>query len=241
MLGAGLDTIIGSSLLSHFADDDAGRIAAAFIKSQTETPPLQATLVSSDGTRIPVNVAMHNHGGAELHDIAAVITDLTELVASQKALAELNRELRVAFHYARSLIEAGLGSAGHDQRRRQDHRRQQGDEVRRRASRATNLIGNDFSDYSPSRGEARTDMARSWPRGRSPTMSWHSPHVRRITDILYNASTYHDENGEVAGMFAAAHDVTQRRRVERTGAATTSTSRNWSPRAPPIWRRPTRA
>ena len=32
--------------------------------------------------------------------------------------------------------------------------------------------------------------------------------------MLYNASTYHDENGDVAGVFAAARDVTQRRRTE---------------------------
>ena len=30
----------------------------------------------------------------------------------------------------------------------------------------------------------------------------------------YNASVYRDENGEVAGVFAAARDVTQRRRTE---------------------------
>jgi PAS domain S-box-containing protein len=214
MLGAGLDTIIGSSLLSHFADDDAGRIAAAFIKSQTETPRLQATLVSSDGTRIPVNVAMHNHGGAELHDIAAVITDLTELVASQKALAELNHELRVAFHYARSLIEASLDplvTISADGKIT---------DVNKATESVTgvardNLIGSDFSDYFTEPGKARAGYRKVFAEGTVTDYELAIRHTSgRITDVLYNASTYHDENGEVAGVFAAARDVTQRRRTE---------------------------
>ena len=84
MLGAGLDTIIGSSLLAHFADDDAARIAAA--RRSGQTPRLEATLLASDGTRVPVNVAMRSHTNGATH-VAAVITDLTELAASQEVLA----------------------------------------------------------------------------------------------------------------------------------------------------------
>lgn len=36
-----------------------------------------------------------------------------------------------------------------------------------------------------------------------------------ITDVLYNASVYKDEKGSVLGVFAAARDVTERKRFER--------------------------
>ena len=36
----------------------------------------------------------------------------------------------------------------------------------------------------------------------------------RLTDVLYNASVYKDTRGNVLGVFAAARDVTARKRVE---------------------------
>ena len=35
-----------------------------------------------------------------------------------------------------------------------------------------------------------------------------------ITPVLYNASVYKDESGEVIGIFAAARDITERKKAE---------------------------
>src|SRR5207302_258658 len=35
-----------------------------------------------------------------------------------------------------------------------------------------------------------------------------------VTPVLYNASVYRDEGGEVVGVFAAARDITERKRAE---------------------------
>jgi PAS domain S-box-containing protein len=35
-----------------------------------------------------------------------------------------------------------------------------------------------------------------------------------ITPVLYNASVYRDENGEAIGVFAAARDITERKKAE---------------------------
>lgn len=35
-----------------------------------------------------------------------------------------------------------------------------------------------------------------------------------ITDVLYNASVYRDELGNVQGVFAAARDITERKKAE---------------------------
>ena len=36
----------------------------------------------------------------------------------------------------------------------------------------------------------------------------------RITSVLYNASVYRDESGQVLGVFAAARDITERKQAE---------------------------
>jgi hypothetical protein len=36
-----------------------------------------------------------------------------------------------------------------------------------------------------------------------------------ITPVLYNASVYRDEGGDVIGVFAAARDITERRQAEQ--------------------------
>jgi signal transduction histidine kinase len=36
----------------------------------------------------------------------------------------------------------------------------------------------------------------------------------KVTDVLYNATVYRDETGEVQGVFAAARDITERKRME---------------------------
>jgi len=37
----------------------------------------------------------------------------------------------------------------------------------------------------------------------------------RVMDVLYNASVYKDDKGEVLGVFAAARDITERKRIEQ--------------------------
>ncbi len=77
------------------------------------------------------------------------------------------------------------------------------------------LIGSSFSDYftQPDRADAgyhrvlREGLVRDYPL----TIRHASG---RTTDVLYNATVYRNEEGEVQGVFAAARDVTERRRME---------------------------
>ena len=341
MLGTGLDTIIGSSLLAHFADDDAARVAAALAGSETETPRLEATLLASDGTRVPVNVAMRSHTNGATH-VAAVITDLSELAASRGVLAATNlalerqlagsrqqaalldqahdaivvtdehdriqywnrgaetmygipaasalgrdkhellktefsgsfaeieaellrsgtwqgelvhtggdgrkvvvasrwslqrdpdgqpvavlqihrditaqkaaqTQLHVALHYARSLIEASLDPLVTISADGKITSVNKATEAVTGVARKR-LIGSDFSDYFTEPEKARAVYRQVFAEGSVTDYELAMRHTSgRITDVLYNASSYHDENGKVAGVFAAARDVTQRRRTE---------------------------
>lgn len=77
------------------------------------------------------------------------------------------------------------------------------------------LIGADFSDYFTEPEKARIGYQEVFREGLVRDYPLELRHRDgRITSVLYNASTYRNDRGEVIGVFAAARDVTDRRRVE---------------------------
>jgi PAS domain S-box-containing protein len=78
------------------------------------------------------------------------------------------------------------------------------------------LIGTDFSDYFTNAAQARRGYEEVFHEGlvRDYPLS-----VRRsggaVVPVLYNASVYRDENGDVAGVFAAARDISGMQRAEQ--------------------------
>ena len=77
------------------------------------------------------------------------------------------------------------------------------------------LIGSDFSNYFTEPEEAREGYQQVFKEGLVRDYPLAIRHVTgRITDVLYNATTYKDEKGSVLGIFAAARDITERKKVE---------------------------
>ncbi len=78
------------------------------------------------------------------------------------------------------------------------------------------LIGTDFSDYFTEPEKARTGYQQVFTDGEVRDYPLEIQHKDgHITPVLYNASVYRDENGEVIGVFAAARDITERKKVEK--------------------------
>ena len=77
------------------------------------------------------------------------------------------------------------------------------------------LIGTDFSDYFTEPDKARAGYERAFREG---SVRDYPLEIRRqdghLTPVLYNASVYKDETGKVIGVFAAAHDITESKRIE---------------------------
>jgi PAS domain S-box-containing protein len=77
------------------------------------------------------------------------------------------------------------------------------------------LIGSDFSDYFTEPEKARQGYLRAFNEG---FVKDYPLAIRdkfgNITDVLYNATTFTNEAGEIQGVFADARDVTQQKKDE---------------------------
>ncbi|MBI5446921.1 MAG: PAS domain-containing methyl-accepting chemotaxis protein, partial [Deltaproteobacteria bacterium] len=83
------------------------------------------------------------------------------------------------------------------------------------------LVGTDFSDYFTEPDKARRGYERVFAEGFVTDYPLTIRHREgRLVDVLYNASVYRDVEGKVQGVFAAARDVTETKRVLREFAET---------------------
>ena len=78
------------------------------------------------------------------------------------------------------------------------------------------LVGADFSDYFTEPDKARAGYREAFRAGFVRDYPLELRHRDgHATSVLYNASVYRNEDGTVAGVFAAARDITDRKRAEQ--------------------------
>lgn len=160
-----------------------------------------------------------------------VVTDLSEIVkrksdeaaVMKKSLADeaersMSRTVALAVlqkaNYTRSLIEASLdpmvtiSSEGKITDLNEATMKATG-------RTRTELLNTDFSSYFTDAGVARKGYEEVFKKGfvkDYPLAIRH--HDGHLTEVLYNASLYRDEKGQVQGVFAAARDITERKHAE---------------------------
>ncbi len=79
----------------------------------------------------------------------------------------------------------------------------------------TDLIGTDFAYYFTKPEEAEDGYQRVFKEGMVRDYPLEIKHKNgSLTQVLYNASEYMDEQGDVVGVFAAARDITERKHAE---------------------------
>jgi PAS domain S-box-containing protein len=77
------------------------------------------------------------------------------------------------------------------------------------------LVGTDFSDYFTEPEQAREGYRQVFNQGFVTDYPLTIRHQDgHLTDVLYNSSVYRDAQGNVLGVFAAARDITGRKRAE---------------------------
>lgn len=79
----------------------------------------------------------------------------------------------------------------------------------------TELIGTDFCDYFTAPDKAREGYQQVFLNGAVTNYPLALRHRDgHVTEVLYNASVFRSEAGDVLGVFAAARDVTERKQAE---------------------------
>ncbi len=147
-------------------------------------------------------------GVDEFSEIAGAINLMMDTLADRK------ETIRQAAHYARSLLEASLdplvtiNAEGKITDVNEASVKVAG--VAREA-----LLGTDFAQYFTDPQKASEGYQQVFAKGFVTDYPLAIRHISgRITDVLYNASVYRDEQGRVLGVFAAARDVTERKKAE---------------------------
>ena len=133
----------------------------------------------------------------------------------ERRVDERTADLHRMSLYVRSLIEAGLDPLVTIN--------PEGEitDVNRATELATGLlraelIGSDFSEYFTEPDKAREGYQRVLAEGQVTDYPLTIRHTSgSMMDVLYHATIYRDEAGEVQGVFAAARDVTERKRIEQ--------------------------
>jgi len=129
---------------------------------------------------------------------------------------QLDRRLRDQQFYTRSLIESNINALMTTDTRGIIT------DVNRQAETLTgcgrdDLIGTPFGDYFTNPDRAEAGIKRVLSRGKVTDYEL----VTRARDgvetvVSFNATTFHDRDGNLQGVIAAAHDLTKRKRIERT-------------------------
>jgi PAS domain S-box-containing protein len=210
--GYAADEIIGMNQdILQTPEDRAAGTVVSLMETAREKGVAEAELrrVRKDGSLFIASVVVTRRDDASGKPIGYLIVSGD---ISEKQQAE--ERLRTISQYARSLIEASLDplvTISPDGKIT---------DVNRATEAATGLprdqlIGRDFSDYFTDPEKARAGYRKAFSEG---SVTDYPLAIRnlsgRVTDVLYNASTYCDENGQTIGVFAAARDITARKQAE---------------------------
>src|SRR6185295_12711753 len=163
-----------------------------------------------DGSGFAASVVITRRDDAAGHPIGFLLmsTDISDRKRAEE-------QLRTASQYSRSLVEASLDPLVTISPEGKIT------DVNEATVKVTGvprerLIGTDFSDYFTEPQKARSGYREVFEKGFVTDYPLTIRHKDgRLTDVLYNASVYRDAADKVLGVFAAARDVTDSKRVMR--------------------------
>ena len=206
--GVSREGLIGTDFSNYFTEPEKARegYRQVFAKGFVTDYPL--TIRHKDGrlTDVLYNASVYKNVAGNVLGVFAAARDVTE----QKQASQ----------YARSLIEASLDPLVTIS---PDGKITDVNEATIKVTGVSRegLIGTDFSNYFTEPEKAREGYREVFREGFVTDYPLTIRHKGgKLTDVLYNASVYKDVAGNVLGVFAAARDVTESRRVMREFAET---------------------
>ena len=163
----------------------------------------ELTYIRKDGSRFPAVVSV------------TALRDAQDVIIGYLLIGTDNTARKHASQYARSLIEASLDPLVTISAEGKITDVNEGS-IQVTGVARDKLIGTDFSDYFTEPNKAREGYQMAFAKGFVTDYPLTIQHKDgRFTDVLYNASVYKDVSGNVLGLFAAARDVTERKRLDQ--------------------------
>jgi len=200
--GVGREKLVGTDFSNYFTEPVRASegYQQVFQKGSVTDYPLTIRHRSGSLTHVLYNASIYKDEQGNILGVFAAARDVSEQ--------------RQASQYARSLIEASLDPLVTISPEGKIT------DVNEAAIKVTGverdrLIGMDFSECFTEPEKAREGYRQVFEKGfvtDYPLTIRHS--AGKLTHVLYNASIYKDVEGKVLGAFAAARDVTERKRME---------------------------
>jgi PAS domain S-box-containing protein len=212
LLGYEVSEVLGRTPFDLVPEEEAERISQLFKEKVMKKEPLcglentnrhkKGHLVILETNGIPI----FDEDG-QLKGYRGIDRDITER-------KRMDAELRATSLYTRNLIEASLDPLVTISPEGKITDVNKTTEQVTGVSRER-LIGSDFVDYFTEPEKARAGYKQVFSQSVVKDYPLTIRHVSgRTTDVLYNASVYKNEAGEVQGVFAAARDITERKKAE---------------------------
>ena len=207
--GFSRDELIGTDFSKYFTEPGRAKAGYEQVFRDGSVTDYESRIEHRDGRITPVlyNATVFKDEHGTVAGVFAAARDITERKKAEEAA-------RRASAYNRSLIEASLdplvtinpdGTIS---------------DVNAATVKVTGfsrdaLIGTDFSKYFTEPGRAKAGYEQVFRDGSVTDYGLEIRHTDgRITPVLYNATVYQDEAGKITGVFAAARDITERKRAE---------------------------
>lgn len=209
--------VVASAFLWGIGPGLLSVILSALLVAYALMPPLY-----SFGLKTPIDVV-----GEVIFILVGVATSIIAGVYHRNRQVSLTRakELRDASFYARNLIEVSLDPLVTIDPQGKISDVNHATELATGRNRVE-LIGSDFSDYFTEPEAARAGYLKVFSQGSVRDYPLVLRHVSgKTAHVLYNASVYKDIEGNVQGIFAAARDVTERKRAEELREAASTYAR----------------
>ncbi len=195
------EELIGTDFSNYFTEPDKARAGyqQVFDKGFVTDYPLTIKGKDNKLTYVLYNASVYKDAQGKVLGVFAAARDITE----QKKASQ----------YARSLIEASLDplvTISPDGKITDVNEAT----VHVTGVARNNLIGTDFSTYFTAPYKAQAGYQQAFKQG---SVTDYALTIKStdglLTDVLYNASVYRDDKGNVLGVFAAARDVTLAKRA----------------------------
>ncbi|HEV7816061.1 MAG TPA: PAS domain S-box protein [Janthinobacterium sp.] len=178
----------------------------------------ELTYIRKDGSRFPAIVSVTALRDAQDRVIGYLLigTDNTARKQVEAEQALLDQRLRDQQFYTRSLIESNIDALMTTDPRGIISDVNQQMEALTGCTR-DELIGAPFKDYFTDPERAEAAITRVLREGKVTNYEL-TAHARdgKETVVSYNATTFHDRNRNLQGVFAAARDMTDRKEFEHT-------------------------